>query len=223
MEIIVQGKGKEFFSPNEVVLGINFNVKDLTYEDVLTKGVNNVMNFVNNILVPNGFTKDDMKTRSYYVNESKRYDEATRKYYPDGFAFNQSATLKFDYDKAKLAKIMDDLSKLENAPNVGVSFGVKDAKECKRKILSKAYEDAKLQAEAIAIAAGKSLVGCAKVDFKPFTTNYISETTFDSGVKFSRARADGALGASNQDKIMTTFTPEDIELNEVLYCLWIAE
>ena len=137
MEIIVQGKGEEFFKPNEVVLNINFTAKGLTYEEVLNKGVNNVVNFVNTILLPNGFTKEEMKTRSYYINENRRYDEVTRNYYPDGFSFNQSATLRFDYDKEKIAKIMDELSKIENAPNVNVNFGVKDAKECKRKILSK--------------------------------------------------------------------------------------
>lgn len=219
MEIIVQGKGIEYFSPNEVVLNIHFYVKGSTYEEVLTKGVNNVMNFVNVILLNNGFTKDDLKTRSYFISEEKRFDEITRKYYPDGFSFNQNATLKFDYDKEKIAKIMDELSRLENAPNVNINFGIKDAKECKRRILAKAYDDAKMQAEAIALAAGKNLVGCAKVDFKPFTTNYFSESSFDGNVRYKAK----AMGVNNQESLMTTFTPQDIELSETLYCLWIAE
>ena len=157
-----------------------------------------------------------MKTRSYFVNEDRRYDEVTRKYYPDGFSFNQNAIVKFDYDKQKMARIMEELSRIENAPNVKV----KDAKECKRKILAKAYNDAKLQAEAIALAAGKTLQGCAKVDFKPFTTSYVSQSSFDGEMAF--CKASNARGSA-QESIVNSFTPEDVELSETLYCLWIAE
>ena len=42
MEIIVQGKAKNYFTPNEVVLNINFFTKKATYEEALTYGVDNV-------------------------------------------------------------------------------------------------------------------------------------------------------------------------------------
>ena len=88
----------------------------------------------------------------------------------------------------------------------------------KRKILSKAYKEAELQAQAIAEAAGKSLKQCVKVDFKPFTTYYVSQTTIDSDMMHAKSAKLGAAPA-----IINTFTPEDIELSETLYCLWIAE
>ena len=87
-----------------------------------------------------------------------------------------------------------------------------------RKILAKAYHDAELQAQAIAEASGKLLKQCVKVDFKPFTTEYISKTSFDSDVVYSKAIREGAA-----QTIINTFTPEDIELSETLYCLWLAE
>lgn len=218
MEIIVQGKGTEFFTPNEVILNIGFYTKGQSYEEVLSEGVKNVQKFVNELLLQNGFTIDDMKTRNFVVREDQKYDEATRTYLFDGFSFNQNATLKFDYNKERMAKIMENLSKLDNAPTCQINFGVKDAKECKRKILSKAYKEAELQAQAIAEAAGKSLKQCVKVDFKPFTTDYVSQTTFDSDMMYAKSARLGAAPA-----IINTFTPEDIELSETLYCLWIAE
>ena len=45
MEIIVQGKGTEFFTPNEVILNIGFNTKGQSYEEVLSEGVKNVKKF----------------------------------------------------------------------------------------------------------------------------------------------------------------------------------
>lgn len=217
MEIIVKGKGIEFFTPNEVSISINFNVKEQSYEDVLSNGIKNVQNFINNILLKNGFNIEDMKTRAFAVREENKYDEKTRTYHFDGFVFNQSATLKFDYDKQKLAKIMDDLSKLNNAPYCQIKFNVKDEKECRRKILANAYNDAEMQAQAIAAAAGKTLKQCVKVDFKPFTTDYVSQTSFNSDMAYKSAHVGTAQAIAN------TLIPEDIELSEQLYCLWLAE
>ena len=75
MEIIVKGKGIEFFTPNEVSISINFNVKEQSYEDVLSNGIKNVQNFINNILLKNGFNIEDMKTRAFAVREENKYDD----------------------------------------------------------------------------------------------------------------------------------------------------
>lgn len=218
MEIIVQGKGTEYFAPDEVVLNINFNTKGLTYEEVLNEGVKNVQYFVNELLLKNGFQKEDMKTRNFIIREETKYDNLTKNYNPDGYSFNQAAVLRFDYNKELMAKMMVAMSRLENAPVCQVRFQVKDAKECKRKILAKAYKDAEVQALAIAEAAGKTLKYCQKVDFKPFTTEYASNAVFGSEMMRAERSARGAA-----ETIVNTFTPEDIELSETLYCLWIAE
>lgn len=218
MEIIVQGKGVEYFTPNEIILSMNFYKKGNSYEEVLNSGVMSVQNFINNILLSNGFNKEDMKTRNFVVREEQKYDNMTRQYSSDGFSFSQIATIKFDYDKEKLANIMEQLSKLDNAPQCHVDFGVKDEKECRRQILAKAYKDAELQAQAIAEASGKTLTQCAKIDFKPFTTTYVSQSNFEGEMMYAKAERAGTATT-----IMNTFTPEDIELSETLYCLWIAE
>ena len=218
MEIVVQGKGVEYFTPDEVILNISFNTKDQSYEEALSNGVKNVQKFVNELLLQNGFTANDMKTRNFVVKEDKKYNEMTRTYIFDGFSFNQNATLKFDYNKERMAKIIEAFSKLENAPSCQINFGVKDAKECKGKIIAKAYKEAELQAQAIASAAGKSLKQCVKVDFKPFTTEYFSQSNLDTNMMYANDTRLGAVPA-----IINTFTPEDIELSETLYCLWITE
>lgn len=218
MEIIVQGKGTEYFTPDETILNINFYTKGQSYEEALKEGVKNVENFVNEILLNNGFNKDEMKTRSFVVKEDQKYNEITRSYEFDGYSFSQSAKLKFEYNREKIASIMESLSKLNNAPACQINFGVKNEKECKRNILAKAYKDAEEQAQAIAIASGKTLKQCMKVDFKPFTTEYVSQTTFDSDLMYAEKAVFGAAKT-----ITNTFTPEDIELSETLYCLWIAE
>ncbi len=218
MEIIVQGKGVEYFTPNKIILNISFHTKGNSYDEVLDLGVKNVQRFVDEIILKNGFNKQDLKTRSFVIREEQKYDNTTREYFFSGFSFNQSALLIFDYDKEKLANIMEQLSKLENAPSCHFDFGVWNEKECRRQVLAKAYKDAKLQAQAIADAAGKTLKQCAKIDFKPFTTTYVSQTNFDGNMMFKSVDKAGAATA-----IINTFTPEDVKLSETLYCLWIAE
>lgn len=218
MEIIVQGKGVKYVSPDEVVITMSFTTKGYSYEDVLNSGTKNVKSFVDNILIPNGFSKEDMKTRNFVIKSETKFNNITQNYDSDGYSFNQYTMVKYDYDIEKMAKMMEEISKMENPPKCQVNFGVKDEKACKRSILAVAYKDAEEQAKAIAEAAGKTLKQCVKVDFKPFTTEYISQTEFASDVMYEKAMKVGAA-----PMILKTFTPEDIELSETLYCLWIAE
>lgn len=217
MEIIVMGKATEYFTPDEIILNLNFYTKESTYNGVLSKGVNDVQIFVSEVLLKNGFDIHDMKTSNFVIKKEQKYDEETRSYIFDGFSFNQSTYLKFDYDKERLMRIMEDLSKLENAPSCQINFDVKDIEKYKRIILSKAYEDAKMQAETIALAANKGLKQCLKVDFKPFDSDYMSQTNLDSTMMYETAKSNIA------ESLYNTFTPEDIEVSETLYCLWIAE
>ncbi len=218
MEIIVEGKGTELFAPNEVVLNIDFVKKGQTYEEVLQEGTKSVQYFVEELLLKNGFQKEDLKTRSFIIREERRYDNNTQKTVFEGFSYRQSAILKFDYNKDLLAMMMVAISKLEDAPICQVHFKVKHEKECRRNIVSIAYKDAEEQALAIANAAGMALTKCVKVDFKPFTTDYYSPVSFNSDMVRS---AKACMGT--EQTIANTFTPEDIELTETLYCLWIAE
>ena len=218
MDIIVQGRGVENVAPNEVILNINFFVKGSTYEEVLKGGVASVQRFVDDILIPNNLEKENMKTRNFVIREETKYNEITRNYDKNGFSYNQMAILKFDFNKEFLAKIMVSLSKLSNPPLCRIEFGVKDENECKKMVLAKAYEDAKTQAEAIATAAGKELKSCAKVDFKPFTTEYVSNARFDKQMAYAER-----VGTGSAQTIVNIFTPEDIEISETLYCLWVAE
>lgn len=218
MEIIVQGKGVEYFTPNEVTLSINFTTKGYTYEEVLREGTKNVELFIEELLVKNNFRKEDMKTRNFVIREDTKYNKMTGQYDRDGYSFNQVASLKFDYNKELMANMMVSISKLDNAPMCQINFGVKDEKECRRNILASAYKDAENQAQAIAEASGKTLKYCQKVDFKPFTTDYVSQAMIGSDMMYAEKACYGAA-----QTIVNTFTPEDIELSETLYCLWIAE
>ena len=220
MEIIVEGKGSSVFTPNQVIINFDFVIKGETYEKVLDEGTRTVYDFIQVLIIPNGFSKEDLKTRNFVIREDRKYNEITRKYEFDGYSYNQSAVLKFDYNNDLLAHFLDSLSKLATPPKAYVNFGVKEEENCRRELLAKAYDDAKEQAMAIANAACKTLKDCIKVDFKPFTTSYISSSGFASDMMYEKT----SIGRGGVAEVITNiFTPEDIELTENLYCIWITE
>jgi len=218
MEIIVEGKGIKRFIPNQVIMNINFITKDNNYDKVLELGSNNVIIFIKEILKKNNLDDKLLKTRNFVIREETKYNEITRKYEPDGYSYNQSATLEFDYDMDMIAKIMESISKLDNPPVYQINFGIKDEREARRSIIKDAYLDAENQAIAIAEASKKQLKECIKIDFKPFSTSYISETSLGNEMVFAKS---SSLTVNNA--LSKSFTPEEIELSETLYCLWITE
>ncbi len=218
MEIRVQGTGKGTFVPDEVNFTIYFKTKGNSYEEVLQEGIYHVERFIEEVLYQNDLKKEDMKTRNFVIKEEQKYNEETRQYEKDGYSFHQTASLVFDYNKEMMAHLLDSISKLENPPMCNIHFSIKNKEACRRNLIVKAYEDASKQAAAIALASFKTLKSCQKVDFTPFTTDYISPTMLTSDNMY--------MTKGNHDMIQAienTFTPEDIVLTETLYCLWIAE
>lgn len=229
MDIIVEGVGKKFYTPDEVEINLDFYTRADSYESALENGTKNVEIFINDVLEKMNFNKEIMKTRSFRVYEEKQYDYDKKIYIKLGYAYTQQANIKFDYSMNTIAEFMDMVSKLENPPKYHLVFNVKDIKKCKDEVLAEAYNKAKNKAETIAKAAGKELKECVKTDFRPFEERVISRSSLNSqdmymekemsidGAKFGMAKRTGV-----QETIQTIFTPEDVEITETLYCLWIT-
>ena len=77
------------------------------------------------------------------------------------------------------------------------------------------------KAKVIAEAAGLSLKRCLKVDFKPFTETIISNSNLNEVYAENSARFAKASSAS--EVVSKTFIPEDIQVSQTLYSLWLAE
>lgn len=120
---------------------------------------------------------------------------------------------------------MDKVSKLLNPPKYTIGFDIKDMTKIKKEVIAEAYNSAKEKAEAIANAAGKTLEECIKIDFRPFDERVYSASKIGNSM-FEAERADYSFcmkKMSAQETITNIFTPEDVEVQETLYCLWITE
>ena len=225
MDIMVEGTGIRYYRPDQAEINLNFYTKTGFYESALEEGTRDVQVFIEKVLKQMQFSKEDLKTRNFKVYEEKRFDYEKKIEIKYGFAYTQSATLKFDYDINIVAEFMDRVSKLENPPKYTIAFNVKNEQQSKNEAMAEAYNKAKEKAEAIAKSAGKTLKECVKVDFRPFEERVYSRSALGSGV-FEAETSDFNMKArkmSTQDTITNIFTPEDIEISETLYCLWISE
>ena len=231
MDIIVEGVGKKYYTPEEVEVRLDFYTMEGSYEKALERGTKDVEIFVDDVLEEMGFNKEELKTRSFRVFEETRYDYDKKKTISLGYAYTQNGTMKFDYSIERMAEFMDRVSKMKNPPKYHLSFNVRDIKLSKKEALDEAYNEAKSKAEAIAFAAGKNLKDCVKIDFRPFEERVISNSRIGSqdmmlDMMFEEDSApmmSKKMRASKaQESIQTIFTPEDIEISETLYCLWVT-
>ena len=228
MDIMVQGEGKKFYKPNQVDISINFFANDETYEKSLKKGTETVEEFINLVLKELKINREELKTRNFRIYQNIRYDYQTKTQVDNGFDYNQSATLKLDYSMNIISEFMDKVSKLVNPPKYNMTFTIKEQEIAKKEVLEEAYIKAKEKAEAIAKASGKSLKDCIKVDFRPFDEKVYSYSSLsDDDLMLGVDRACGAAPEkamkTTKDVLQTIFTPEDVEIKETLYCLWVTE
>lgn len=230
MDIMVQGEGKKFYKPNEVEISINFFANDMNYEKALEKGTKSVEDFIQNVLMVLNINKEELKTRNFRIFQNIKYDYKINQESDNGFDYNQSATLKLDYNMEIISDLMERISKLEKPPKYNMTFNIKEKENAKKEVMSEAYIKAKEKAEIIAMASGKKLKDCIKVDFRPFEERIISNSRMadsDLSALFEEETEIGSVHSkarkSTRDVIQNIFTPEDVEIRETLYCLWITE
>ncbi|MGP1608937.1 MAG: SIMPL domain-containing protein [Clostridium sp.] len=225
MDIIVEGVGKKLYTPDEVEIDIAFYTIADSYDSALERGTKDVEIFIKDVLEKMNFNKEIMKTRSFRVYEESQYDYDKKRYLNLGYAYAQEAIIKFDYSMNTIAEFMANVSKLENSPKYRLVFNVKDIKKCKNEVLVEAYNQAKDKAETIARAAGKELKECVKTDFRPFEEKVISRSLLNSNDVYMQDEQSiygAGFDMKVQETMQTIFTPEDVEITETLYCLWIA-
>lgn len=227
MDIMVEGTGSRFYKPDEVEIDLNFTINDISYEKVLEKGVVCVETFIKDVLDELKINKEELKTRNFKISHNVRYDYETKKEIDHGFDYNQKTVLKMDYDMTLISTLMEKIAKLEYVPKYIIKFSIKDKENAKKWVMADAYNQAKCKAEIIAESAGKKLKDCVKVDFRPFQEHIVSKSNLNDVCFMEESNVTGdepkRAMKYGREFIENIFTPEDVEITEKLYCLWITE
>lgn len=212
MEINVKGEGAKSFKPDQIVFDINVSNVYSKYEEALIKGEESVLEFLN-LMKDFGFEFEDFKTTNYQIRDEIEYKGNEHK--KVGVRYSRGLNLKFDYDMSKMSKMVEATSKLKNAPKINVRYGLKDTKAAEMELFYDAYHNAKRQAELIASAAGLKVVRCEKTSIEDERRNYYSKTCYSEKMCIASSSA--------SENMAKTYTPEDIVVEQEIYCVFIAE
>lgn len=216
MEITTLGRGKGIYVPDEVQIHLLFQNRSKDYETVLNEGNKSIDDFVNQVLNGLGFTKNDLKIRNINVKEEKEYNNITKSYDLVGYLFEGDALLKFPYDKDLIALFLILMAKLENPPQFNLEFGLINEEKYKKELIEEAYQDALTQASIIANSANKKITDTLKVSFQPLDEPFVSSTDFTSkNILYANE--------NNVNDFVNYLNPINIEVEEVLYGLFLAE
>lgn len=208
MEINVMGSASKFYKPDQVTLQLTFEVKDNEYKIALDKGLDKVLDFVNYVLIPEDFMKEDLKTSDFYINEEQIYDEKERKYIFSNYVFKQNAFLSFPYEVDKLSNIISKIGDLNNPPLYEIDFDLHNKEEAIDEVLTMAFNDSKRKANVIACSNNKTLKECLRVEVN------------DNRLIEPRNLLYGESSISNN--IKQTFTPRNIEISQSMSTSWRA-
>lgn len=214
MEIITEGIAEILVTPDQVMINLNFNYKNKNYDKLLKEATSEINDFIKEILNKYNLKNTDLKTTNFVIKKENKYNEKTNTYEFDTYSYNQSTNITFMYSNTILPNIINDISKLSNAPSYSIIFDIKNKDKYRNKLIKKAFENAREKAEIISLSANKTLKDCIKTDFKEINDIY-REKSFNSIVEAKM------LNLSNQ--IFENITPEDIKLTEKIYTIWIAE
>ena len=214
MEIYVRGEGEKSFQPDQIVFDIEISNVYSSYEVALIKGEESVLEFLN-LMKGFGLNFEDFKTVRYQIRDEIDYSGKERK--KTGVRYLRELKLKMDFDIVKMSKIIEASSKLKNAPKMSVRYGLKDTKTAERELYVDAYQNAKMQADIIASAGGLKVVKCAKSSFNNIENSFYSESRYESGCLEKRCCS------SASDIMAQTYIPDDIVVEQEIYCVFIAE
>lgn len=167
--ISVTGDGKVFARPDMVQVTVGFRELGSTSRQALDR-VNQKINQAQKIIKDNNIPDSDVVTDNFYIFTEYDYSGDSKRIL--GQRASQSLTVKIKKidDKAtKAAKIIDELSSIDNAQISGIEFDIEDK--------TKLFTEARVQAFNKAKQKAEELAGLSKVKLlKPIS---ISDTTYD--------------------------------------------
>lgn len=203
--ITVRGVGTAKTKPDQVVVSLNLEAKDMDYEKAVFLADEKIGR-LNEALTEIGCEKDALKTVNFNVNTSYmgcQDDKGIYRNVFDGYVVNHSLKLEFDFSTECLAKTLSAIAASAAQPHLHISFTVKDPTGIKERLLKSAAENARMKAELLTEASGVRLGKLVNIDYNWGEVNITSRTMYamDEDVcenALPKARAFGASMAPEE-------------------------
>ncbi|MBO4879363.1 MAG: SIMPL domain-containing protein [Clostridia bacterium] len=211
--INVRGVGTAKTKPDQVVLSLELNAKDLEYQKAVSLADEQIGELTA-ALAEAGFEKDALKTAYFNVNTSYEGYQDEKGIYRqrfDGYVVNHSLRLYFDFSPEELSKTLSAIAGCNAKPQLNISFTVKDPAGIKAQILRDAARNAREKAELLTEASGVRLGRLIGIDYNWGEVNVTSRSRFDVAEDECAMKA-CAFGAN--------LTPEDVTSSDSAAFTW---
>ena len=231
MNIVVEGNGYIELVPDVIEISLTFETLEKEYNKSLEKGTNSITLFVKNVLPKLNLKKEELVTSTFKIEHKTERDYKTDKVIDLGYRYYQDAKIRLNYSNDNIKIFMNEVSKLENPPKYDITFDIQDREKASSECLKIAYERAESKAKIIALASGRELLECSKIDFKPiegislYYDNFVSHIREESNdleipAFLRKKEKDKNLSF---DKFTDSFSPNKIKIYETIYCQWITK
>lgn len=215
--IVVTGTGSVSAAPDYITLYLTVEGTNADYDLAVELSAQKIT-ALQAAIARADFKKKDLKTTGFNVDtryENERTPEDLYRQVFAGYVCTYQLKLSFDYDAARLSRVLRAISESASLPEISVSFTVKEPAAIKKELLVSAAENAREKAEILCQASGVRLGKLQSIDYHR-TDSSISSPTRCMSARDSMT----AMGKCMQSIEME---PEDIALNDTASFVWEIE
>ena len=211
--ITVKGIGSVSVKPDQVVLTLSLESKDLDYNEAMSVASKQIGQLHQAIEMV-GFDKESLKTSNINVKTSYERVKGKGDNYKnvfDGYVIEHSLKLAFDLEAQRLAEVLSAISACNARPDINIAFTVKNPSGVHELLLQDAARNAIKKADALIVALGVHLGQLLTVDYNWSEINVFSQTRFEKCT----------LKCNDYNRYFdATITPEDIDINDTATFVW---
>jgi len=215
--ITVKGVGSVSVKPDYIVLTLSIEGKDKSYEKAMD-GATGKIDLLEAAAQRIGFEKGALKTTSFNVStqyENVKDKSGTYQRVFTGYVSSYHLKLSFDFDSKRLAAILTAIADSGAAPELNISFTVKDPAKVSEELLASASANARGKAEILSRAAGVKLGQLIHIDYNWGELNIVSPTHYEL--------EDCAMPMMARSGRAPEIEPDDIDLHDTATFIWEIE
>lgn len=164
--VCVTGKGMIRIKPDTVQITMTFEGMEPDYAETLRRSAADTET-LRNAIEAIGFSREDLKTRNFNVQtEYEDYQEdGVYRQRLIGYRFRHEVMIEFSRDDDRLGAVFSAISDAALAPELRISYTVKDREAAKNELIGMAVADAKAKAETLTAAAGVKLLDVLQINY----------------------------------------------------------
>lgn len=211
--ITVKGIGKASAQPDQVVLNITLESRDMNYQMAVDNSAQKLDNLKSS-LSGIGFDKESVKTAYFNVHTDYTQIQDEKGIFQNvfnGYVVSHALKLSFDFETGRLSDTLGTVTESLTNPQLSIEFTVKDPSKISDEVLRSATINAKRKAETLCSASGARMGELLSIDYSWNDRNYRSETRFEM--------AEDSMPMMAMKRSMD-IAPEDIEAVDSATFVW---